>query len=424
MMIGTGVRVQTGNSTGTPLWNSDVYAWTDLTTGVYYDMVMTGDGTGAAGGVKIYIDGTLTGSANGPTTSSWDANDVTAITLGRAQDTVRNTDIDVNEFLIYNDELSAASIAAFFTGASRTEFASTTALNATEWTDPGVANVLSGTSYVVEGSTVTGTYTDLSSTDPGVANVLSGTTYVINNNTLTGTYHDPTYTDPGVANVLVGTEYVFNDATLTGTFDTSTDFTDPGVGKVALGTNYLFSGSTLTGEALVATIVTGTAQTVNIGQLKQNVATILEAANTTTGSPIDLSANLATRVNTINRYNPEVMRLDHSRLPAICIYTDRKDPELDDIARNMATGKRRAKLTLRIAGLVWSTDFSDASTDPADDELEILMENIERVLRSEDTLFGQCRWHVPKGITYHTAPFDEETAFRVGLMDLEIDLQY
>ncbi len=51
-------------------------------------------------------------------------------------------------------------------------------------TDPGVANVNTGTTYQINGTSLTGT---LTSTDPGVANVLDGIAYEINSSPQVGT---------------------------------------------------------------------------------------------------------------------------------------------------------------------------------------------------------------------------------------------
>lgn len=119
--------------------------------------------------------------------------------------------------------------------------------------DPGIANVRSGTTYVSNGddktgtcavptaaNTKTGVSVDATTgtydgsdrwTDPGEANVRSGTAYKANStsNNKTGTCAVPT-----AANTKTG---VSVDAT-TGTYDGSDRWTDPGIANVRSGTAY------------------------------------------------------------------------------------------------------------------------------------------------------------------------------------------
>lgn len=270
----------------------------------------------------------------------------------------------LNEFLLFDGALSAASVASAFPGPSRTEFYSTPKLQG------------------------------LNSTDPGVASVNSGTNYLFQGNTLTGTLTAPTYTDPGVSNVANGTNYVFNDSTLTGTLS-------------------------------VPVASTGTAGTVPLNELKEQIRYVLAQNNTSTGAPVtDLSANLQRKVQGILKVNPEKIKPNDNILPCVTVFVDSKDTNPDTIARNAATGKRRAEVNLSVVGLVYEPFTTNYEEDPADEDLENLMENVEKILRGYDDLGGNVKWNFPTTITYHSLGYDEQNHYRGAIMDLRATVFY
>lgn len=77
---------------------------------------------------------------------------------------------------------------------------------------------------VLATATPPGTFDEAArNTDPGIANVLAGTSYKIQNTSYTGTFDEEARnTDPGIANVKLGTEYLIYGATLTGTLTAGT----------------------------------------------------------------------------------------------------------------------------------------------------------------------------------------------------------
>jgi len=269
-----------------------------------------------------------------------------------------------NEVLIFDHYLTDASITSVFTGSSRTAFYSATAEQPINTVGPGAANVVDGTAYTIKGISLTGTF--------AVAD----------------------YTDPGVANVLSGTGYVFNDATLTGTLS-------------------------------VPTPSTGTAATVPLGELKEQIRYVLNANNTATGAPIgDLSDGLTRRVQMILKVNPEKIPPNDNILPALTVFIDSKSTAPESIARNGATGKRKAEISLKIAGMVWEPYTDNRIEDPADEDLEKLMENAEKILRGYDSLSGNVSWQFPTQITYHSLGWDEKAHYRGSIMDIKAILFY
>ena len=359
------------------------------TTDVPFDIMLVFDGTTGGNNIRVSINGVE--RVTFTSTSSWDMNDATMASLWQGLVVGGSTgnvtsQMEVNEFLLWDTIQDHVYT-------TRTDFFSTTAFVGAQSTDPGVSNVLSGTGYTFEGSSQT------------------------------GTYHDADYTDPGIANVLSGTSYVFNDSTLTGTL--TDDYSNPGVANVRKDTNYIFAGSTLTGTLNVPTAITGSASTVNVANIKEQIRFVLAEANTTTGSPIDISANMSKSVKTIYKINPELIEMTGDKFPAVTVWTDNQAIEAATIANSQSQGKRKGTITFTIAGIVWNDLYGvDLATDPADEDLEKLMNNIERILRSFTTLTDTIKWQLPNSIQYFTSGIDEEAHMRVGLMTLECHLFY
>jgi hypothetical protein len=202
------------------------------------------------------------------------------------------------------------------------------------------------------------------------------------------------------------------------------NYSDPGITNVALGTSYIFAGSTLTGSLVAPVAASGTAGAVDINNIKETIRYVLNAANVSGGSPIDLSNNMTARVKAIMKVNPEKIKLDVNIYPVVTIFTSKKDIQMKTIAVNEVTGKRRADLTFSIVGIVWNDTTADYREDSADEDVENLMENIEVVLRHYADLNGVVGWQFPTGVTYHTLAYDEMSHMRVGLMDLQVTVYY
>lgn len=165
---------------------------------------------------------------------------------------------------------------------------------------------------------------------------------------------------------------------------------------------------------------------INIVGLKTSIKSLLDTANDTVAA-YDLSAGLSRRVQYVNTYNPEKIMPEAHILPAVFIWAAAKKVNLETINLSLASGKRKAELLFSIAGIVWVPYTTDNTKDPADDDCEILMENIEEVLRNSDTLGGSvAKWHLTSDVTYHTAlaPNGEQAHLRVGLMSLKAVVYY
>jgi hypothetical protein len=161
--------------------------------------------------------------------------------------------------------------------------------------------------------------------------------------------------------------------------------------------------------------------------IKTAVQNILETANTTTGSPIDLSNSLSDRVKKVLQINVEKIPIQPSFFPCVTMFIDNKQVTLKDISRTMLQGRRQGDIDLKIIGLVWIDNMSTANfeyKDLADNECEQLMENVEEVLRNDPTLLGNALWSKPTDVTFHTYPVSEGSHMRAGVMNYKISVLY
>lgn len=165
---------------------------------------------------------------------------------------------------------------------------------------------------------------------------------------------------------------------------------------------------------------------VDLWGIKQKIKQILDANNLEMGAPfLDLSDSMSKRVKKVFTLHPERIKPQASLYPAVCVYTDRKPISPSTIAVNQVRGKRTTDLTLTIVGMVWQNQVAGNNyDDPADKDIEILMENIEFILRNYPNLDGLGTWQFPNDVTYFSASFDEQTHFRVAFMDLRLKVFY
>lgn len=168
-----------------------------------------------------------------------------------------------------------------------------------------------------------------------------------------------------------------------------------------------------------------------LNSILTQIKAILDAANTTTASPIDLSSDLlnSKRVRKVLKVNPEMIIPQASMFPLVTCYIPNKDIVSADIAKDQLNAKRRAKIPVSIVGSVWNNNFVSVEQDPADTDINFLMENIELALRSDynlsiNTSTGSCNWQVAKGCQYYTTILSEQTHLRSGVLTLECEVFY
>lgn len=162
---------------------------------------------------------------------------------------------------------------------------------------------------------------------------------------------------------------------------------------------------------------------VDVNAIKTNIKSILDTANTT-GAAFDLSTGLNTRVQRVLKVNPLKIPIQPSLFPYVTCYISNKDIEQVTIAKDMKTGKRMADIRVNLIGAVWEQLTTNINEDEADEQIEVLMENVEEVLRRSFTLNNSVRWSTPRAVSYHALKLDEETHMRVGLLELMTKVEY
>lgn len=160
----------------------------------------------------------------------------------------------------------------------------------------------------------------------------------------------------------------------------------------------------------------------DLSNLKEQVQTILEAANTTTATA-DLSSGMSSRVQGVFKIHPERIPIQASLYPCVSMYVETKDTEQMTIAKDQLTAKRRGLVNLKVVGEVWNSAFTTVDVDSADNDCEDLMENIEQVLRANPTLNDTCLWAIPTDVKYYSLNA-EETHMRAGILNLKCTVDY
>ncbi len=157
------------------------------------------------------------------------------------------------------------------------------------------------------------------------------------------------------------------------------------------------------------------ADRVALNNIKTQLKSIFDAANTTTASPIDLSSDLTTRVQKVLTVHPNLIPVQASYWPFVSCYVESKDPNAGtDIAGDQLQAKRKGKVKIFVVGGFYNENFVTDTKDPADDDINYLMENIELVLRGNPTLKLTVKWQKPVDVKYMVAPMSEQTHIRVG----------
>jgi hypothetical protein len=340
-------------------------SWTP-TTNTFYDIFFKWDGTTTSNAAKIYVNNSLIvqGTASGARPTDDRAN-VTDLCLGASAFDVQATRIIVNEFTIWDADIDPSAVTL----------------------DSGVA--------ALAGNTRTSPIT-------------------------VAAFDGQSYSDPGIANVRLATNYIYAGSTLTGTLGASQD---PGVGNVRLSTQYIIDGSTLTGTLAVPTAASGTAGTVDLNNILEQIRYVLNQNNTTTASPVDVSNNMTRRVQHVAKIHPLKIPVQPSLYPFITCYITGKEIEEKTISKNQLNAKRRANVNIEIVGAVWNNIMSTMTSDPADQDCNYLLENIEYCLRAYDNLSGATSWQFGDSVKYYDS-IQEDAHLRAGVLLLKATVYY
>lgn len=160
----------------------------------------------------------------------------------------------------------------------------------------------------------------------------------------------------------------------------------------------------------------------NLTSIKNGIKTILDTANDV-AADYDLSTGLNRRVQKVLTYSPLAIAPQASFYPFVTIEVNRKDVEHMGMAKNQAVAKRRADIFFNIYGIFWEQITSNVTKDPADDQVEKLMENIEVILRTDLRLNSTVDWSRPLDVNYHSG-IDEDTHYRAGVMSFQASVYY
>ncbi len=169
---------------------------------------------------------------------------------------------------------------------------------------------------------------------------------------------------------------------------------------------------------------------VDLNGIKSELKVIFDAANTTTavaiGLPIDLSQDLlnSKRVQRVMTTHPEMITPQASFYPLVTSYVLDKDVVGADIRSNQLLGQRNADVLIGVVGAVWNSNIVTVDTDPADTDINYLMENIELVLRGNPNLNGKVKFQRPLSIKYYTYPLNQQTHIRYGILTLTAKVLY
>lgn len=152
------------NEVGTTVMNSASFGAWSPTAGTWYDIVFTWDGTASASSASIYIDAVLLGAVTptGAYTASWTNQYFSEINLGAGQLAGSMNASSVDEVVVWGNVIDPTAVildagSGSLNGALRVSLVTAAAFNGSTYTDPGIANVKSGTAYTYAGSSLTGT---------------------------------------------------------------------------------------------------------------------------------------------------------------------------------------------------------------------------------------------------------------------------
>lgn len=169
---------------------------------------------------------------------------------------------------------------------------------------------------------------------------------------------------------------------------------------------------------------------VNYDTIKTNIKSILDTANTTTGSPIDLSQGMNTRVARVMKLNPRRIPIQPSFFPYVTMFVSNKNIKQITLGSrgSQASALREGILSINIVGCCYEPFFTDINEDQGVENIEKLMENIEEILRTNPTLnYTSTAWVLTESgmsVQYDDISYDEEAHLRAGILTLDFKVHY
>lgn len=165
---------------------------------------------------------------------------------------------------------------------------------------------------------------------------------------------------------------------------------------------------------------------VDINGIKEAIQNVLDAANTTTASPIDLSSGLSNskRVRKVLKIHPEMIKPQASFFPLVTCYIPEKTIKTETIKGSQLNNQRRATVEVSVLGSIYNSNLVTVDEDPADEDISLLMENIELILRGSTDLNTKVNWQRPSSCKYYTTVLNQQTHLRSGILTLECEVYY
>jgi hypothetical protein len=160
------------------------------------------------------------------------------------------------------------------------------------------------------------------------------------------------------------------------------------------------------------------ADVVDLNGIKDNIKTLMDSKNVALSTPVDLSNNLTQRVKKVLTVNPEMIPPQASFFPFVTCYITAKNIIQDDIAKDQLSTKRKAEISIEIVGAVFNQNQTSVTKDPADTDINYLMENVELILRSDYNLGNKIKWQKPNDVQYYTSVVDARNHIRAGIMKI------
>lgn len=163
----------------------------------------------------------------------------------------------------------------------------------------------------------------------------------------------------------------------------------------------------------------------DLAGIKTEIKNVLDGANSAGASPVDLSNSMNDRVQKVFTKNPNLLfHIQSSQYPWVTIWTEDKSNFQDTMSRTQLGAKRVCDVSINIAGAVYEDNILNADLDEAQDQIEELMENVEYILRSNDTFNGKVLHHSPQALSYGELPMSEDAHLRLGVLTIQCKVHY
>lgn len=166
------------------------------------------------------------------------------------------------------------------------------------------------------------------------------------------------------------------------------------------------------------------ATVVDLNGIKTQLKSIFDTANTTTASPIDLSSGMTRRVQKVLKVHPEMIIPQASYFPFVTCYIKSKSMEQKTISSTQANANKAGEIEVHVVGAVFNNNVTASTEDPADEDVNHLMENIELILRSNATINSKALWQHTDSVEYYSARLDLKNHVRFGVMKLTATVYY